>query len=170
MRLSSSSLTGCTYTVSPSSLPLTLTGLPATSVDPTIADLGTGSMTLTYSSGSGIAFSRGRAVAPFSANIALSQNVIDQDGVTANNPVTFNGSGSGIFWSISSNLIYGRLALRNVLGSELLDLPVQLTTQYLTQFDIPRLSTRDLLGKFRPDVKGRRSIQSRNRSLSASPP
>jgi MSHA biogenesis protein MshQ len=130
MRLSNSSLTGRTYTPTPSSPSLTLTGLPATSVDPTIADLGTGSVTLTYSAGSGIAFTRGNASAPFSANIALSQNVIDQDGVTASNPVTFNGLGSGILWSTSTNQFYGRLTLRNALGSELLDLPMQLTTQY----------------------------------------
>jgi MSHA biogenesis protein MshQ len=43
--------------------------------------------------------------------------------------VTF-GSGSGLSFSAGSTQYYGRLALRNAVGSELLDLPVSLTTQY----------------------------------------
>jgi len=129
MRLSNSSLTGRTYTPTPSSPGLTLSGLPATSADPTIADQGSGVATLTFSSGSGLSFTRGSAVAPFTANIALAQNVIDLDGVSAANPVTF-GSGSGIAFSPSAMQLYGRLVMRDSLGSELLDLPTSLTTQY----------------------------------------
>ena len=129
MRLSNSSLTGRTYTPTPASPALVLTGLPPTSVDPAIADLGTGQVTLTFSAGSGLSFARGSAIAPFSANIALSQNVIDLDGVTAPNPVTF-GSGSGISFSTGASQYYGRLAIRDSLGSELLDLPIPLTTQF----------------------------------------
>jgi MSHA biogenesis protein MshQ len=51
------------------------------------------------------------------------------DGATATNPVTF-GSGGGIAFSTGSTQMYGRLALRNAVGSELLDLPMPLTTQY----------------------------------------
>lgn len=129
MRLSNSSLTGRTYTSTPSSNALTLTGLPSTAVDPAIADLGTGAATLTFSAGSGISFTRATPIAPFSANISLSQNVIDLDGVAAANPVTFGAIG-GISFSAGSNQEYGRLVIGNSLGSELLDLPTPLTVQY----------------------------------------
>jgi len=128
MRLSNSSLTGRAYTPTPSSNTLTQTGLPATSVDPTIADQGTGSVTLTFSAGSGLSFTRSSAIVPFSANVALSQNVIDLDSVAAVNPVTF-GAGTGISFSSGATQTYGRLALGNSLGSELLDLPTLLTVQ-----------------------------------------
>jgi hypothetical protein len=52
MRLTNASLTGRTYTPTPSSPALTLSGLPATSSDPAVADLGTGQSTLTFSAGS----------------------------------------------------------------------------------------------------------------------
>ena len=131
-RLSNASLTGRTYTPTPSSPGLTLTGLPATTTDPAIVATGLGTGTLTFNAGSGIAFTRGGAVAPFSANIALAINVIDLDGVIATNPVnpvTF-GATSGIQFSTGSSQYYGRLFLRDSLGSELLDLPIPLVTQY----------------------------------------
>ena len=124
MRLSNGSLTGRTYSPTPASPALTLTGLPAVAADPAILDLGNGVVTLTFSAGSGLAFARGTPVAPFSAAISLSENVIDQDGVAASNPVIFNGTGGGILWSSGSNQYYGRLALPNAVGSELLDLPM----------------------------------------------
>jgi hypothetical protein len=137
MKITNSSLTGRTYTPTPASPSLNVSGLPATTADPVIADLGTGQETLTFSAGTGLLFNRGGAIAPFSANIALGINVIDTDGVAvtsvggvaATNPVTF-GAGSGIAFSTSSTQYYGRLALRDSVGSELLDLPVPLTTQY----------------------------------------
>ena len=129
MRLTNSSLTGRSYTSTPSSDALTLTGLPSTAIDPTIADLGTGSVTLTFSAGSGLSFTRSTAIAPFSANIALAQNVIDLDSVAAANPVTF-GATNGISFSSGTTQEYGRLVLNNSIGSELLDLPVPLTVQY----------------------------------------
>jgi hypothetical protein len=131
MRLSNSSLTGRAYTPTPSANTLNVGGLPSTSVDPTIADLGTGVVTLTYSAGSGLSFTRSTAIAPFTANIALSQNVIDLDSVAASNPVIFNGTTSnGIAFSYGATQEYGRLVLRNSVGSELLDLPVPLTVEY----------------------------------------
>jgi hypothetical protein len=129
LKLSNSSLTARTYTPTPASPALDISGLPAATVDPTIADLLTGQATLTFSAGSGLLFSRTSAIAPFSANIALSINVIDSDAVAAPNPVTF-GSGSGISFSTGTTQYYGRLALRDAVGSELLDLPMLLTTQY----------------------------------------
>ena len=129
LKLTNSSLTARTYTPTPASPALNLSGLPSTAVDPVIADLGTGQATLTFSAGSGLSFSRGSAIAPFNANIALSINVIDTDGVAAPNPVTFGG-GTGISFSTSAAQYYGRLALRDAVGSELLNLPMALTTQY----------------------------------------
>jgi MSHA biogenesis protein MshQ len=138
MRLSNISLTGRTYAAGTGNPSLNLSGLPGTTSDPAIADLGSGQpalsgqATLTFGAGNGISFTRGGPIVPFNANISLSINVIDLDGVSASNPVIF-GSGSGIAFSggSSGNLqYYGRLALRNALGSELLDLPMALTTQY----------------------------------------
>jgi len=122
-----------TYTPTPSSPGLTTTGLPAATVDPTIASLGGGVGTLTFSAGTGLSYTRGTPIAPLTANIALSYNVIDLDGViptgSTTNPVTF-GAASGIPFNTSAVQRYGRLALRDALGSELLDLPMSLTTQY----------------------------------------
>jgi hypothetical protein len=129
LKLTNASLNGRTYTPTPASPALDVSGLPPPSSDPAIFDLGTGQATLTFSSGSGLKFSRGTAIAPFNANIALSLNVIDTDGVSAPNPVTF-GSGIGMGFSTAATQYYGRLALRDAVGSELLDLPMQLTTQY----------------------------------------
>ncbi len=129
MRLSNQSLTGRAYASTPASAALDLSGLPPTSADPAIADRGGGVVSLTYGAGSGIAVARGTPVAPFSANITLSQNVIDLDGVAANNPIVF-GAGGGIPFSTGATQYYGRLALRNALGSELLDLPMGLAVQY----------------------------------------
>jgi MSHA biogenesis protein MshQ len=129
-RLTNASLTARTYTPTPASPALNVTGLPATTVDPTIASLGSGQGSLTFNAGTGISFVRGTPIAPLTANVALSINVIDLDAVSAAaNPVTF-GSGGGIVFSTSALQYYGRLALRSSLGSELLDLPVSLTTQY----------------------------------------
>jgi MSHA biogenesis protein MshQ len=129
-RLTNASLTARAYTPTPASPALTLTGLPATTADPTIVSLGSGVGTLTFSAGTGISFTRASAIAPLTANIALSINVIDLDAVSATtNPVTF-GAASGIVFSTSAVQYYGRLALRDALGSELLDLPMSLTTQY----------------------------------------
>jgi len=137
MKITHSSLTGRTYTPTPASPSLDVSGLPATAVDPLIADLGTGQATLTFSAGTGLAFIRGGAIAPFNANIALGINVIDSDavavaainGIAAANPVTF-GAGGGIAFNAGAAQYYGRLALRDSVGSELLDLPMPLTAQY----------------------------------------
>jgi MSHA biogenesis protein MshQ len=129
LKLTNSTLTGRTYSPTPASPTLDSSGLPSTAIDPAIIDLGSGQATLTFSAGTGLLFTRGAAVAPFSANIALSINVIDSDGAAAPNPVAF-GSATGISFSTSAIQYYGRLVLRDVVGSELLDLPMALTTQY----------------------------------------
>ncbi|HSZ08826.1 MAG TPA: DUF6701 domain-containing protein [Steroidobacteraceae bacterium] len=129
LKLTNSTLTARTYSPTPANPALDASGLPSTATDPVIADLGSGHATLTFSTGTGLLFTRGAAVAPFSARIALSINVIDSDGVAAPNPVSF-GSATGINFSTSATQYYGRLALRDAVGSELLDLPMALTTQY----------------------------------------
>jgi MSHA biogenesis protein MshQ len=129
LKMTNSTLTGRTYTPTPVSPALDSSGLPSIASDPAIADLGSGQATLTFGAGTGLLFTRGAAVAPFSANIALSINVIDSDGAAAPNPVSF-GSAGGIGFSTSPTQYYGRLALRDAVGSELLDLPMALTTQY----------------------------------------
>ena len=133
-RLTNASLAGRNYTPTPATPSLVTTGLPSTATDPAIVDAGSsggtaGNGTLTFSAGSGLSFLRGTPIVPISANVALSINVIDLDGAAASNPVTF-GSGSGISFSTGASQYYGRLALRNATGSELLDLPMSLTTQY----------------------------------------
>jgi MSHA biogenesis protein MshQ len=129
LKMTNSTLTGRTYTPTPVSPALDSSGLPSTAADPAITDLGSGQAALTFGAGTGLLFTRGAAVAPFSANIALSINVIDSDGAAAPNPVSF-GSAGGIGFSTSAVQYYGRLALRDAVGSELLDLPMALTTQY----------------------------------------
>jgi hypothetical protein len=129
LKLTNSTLNGRTYTPTPANPALDSSGLPSTTADPAITDLGSGQAKLTFGAGTGLLFTRGAAVAPFSANISLSINVIDSDGVAAPNPVVF-GSVSGISFSTSALQYYGRLALRDAVGSELLDLPMALTTQY----------------------------------------
>ena len=130
-RLTNGSLTGRAYTPTPASPGLTLAGLPTTSTDPAIVNSGGGQGTLTFSSGTGISYARGTPIVPFNANIALAINVIDLDGAAAANPVTF-GAGTGIAFTTSASAAqrYGRLVLLNVAGSELLDLPQPLQTQY----------------------------------------
>jgi MSHA biogenesis protein MshQ len=129
-RLSNASLTGRNYSATPASPSLNLSGLPSSSVDPAILSLGSGQGSLTFSAGTGITFTRTTPIAPFNADIGLSINVIDLDGVAAaSNPVSFGGA-SGIGFTTSASQWYGRLAFRDAVGSELLDLPMPLSTQY----------------------------------------
>ena len=74
----------------------------------------------------------------FNANVTLSMSVADssETSVTGNGtvstttPALFNGGGTGIAFDSGSEFRYGRLKLDNAHGSELLDLPVPLGTQY----------------------------------------
>ncbi len=128
-KLTNTSLTGRAYTPTPASPALDVSGLPPITGDPVIADLGAGKATLTFGAGTGIKYSRGNAIVPFNANISLAINVIDLDGASATNPVTF-GSPGGMGFSAGSAQWYGRLSVRNAVGSEVLDLPVPLHTEY----------------------------------------
>ena len=126
-RLSNSSLGGREYTSATGTLDLS--GLPAPAADPAIVATGGGVGTLTFSAGTGIAFTRSMPAAPFDAVIRLAVDVIDADGVAAANPVTF-GATSGIGFSAGAAQRYGRLAFSNGVSSELLDLPLPLRTEY----------------------------------------
>ncbi|HLF96183.1 MAG TPA: DUF6701 domain-containing protein [Methylococcaceae bacterium] len=131
-KIIAASLTGKSYTAASGTLDSS--GVPA--IDPVIADTGAGTGTLTFDSGTGLFFTRPASPsAPFDAEIALAINVIDSDGVAyGSNPAQFGAvsAGNGIAFSGGKAMRYGRLALGNAYGSELLDLPVPLQAQYWT--------------------------------------
>ncbi|GAB4350642.1 MAG: hypothetical protein Kow006_13610 [Gammaproteobacteria bacterium] len=111
-------------------------------VDPVIAyGPGTGIATLTFSSGApgtGFAFVRGAPVAPFDAEIGLSINVIDEDDIVhPGNPVRFGDdtAGNGIAFDSGKAMRWGRVALGNGYGSELVDLSLPLTVEYWEDVD-----------------------------------
>jgi MSHA biogenesis protein MshQ len=98
-----------------------------------IAASGAGVGTLTFSSTGGIAFQRAAPVAPFAAEIALSIDVIDADGVAyAANPARFGdaSAGNGIAFSAGKAMRFGRLRLQNSYGPVTVGQVVPLETQY----------------------------------------
>ncbi len=123
---------------------LDVASLPAAAVDPTIGAFSNGVGTLTFSGGAaGAKFTRGLQTLPFNADISLSVSVADSDGivvaridgVAAVNPVSFGAatSGNGIPFgggATPKQMRFGRLALGNAFGSERLDLPIPIETQY----------------------------------------
>jgi MSHA biogenesis protein MshQ len=129
-RITNATLTGKAYTTAAGTLDTS--GLPGT--DPVIFSAGGGAGTLTFSSGTtGLFFPRTTPVAPFDAEISLAINVIDADGVAyATNPARFGqaSAGNGIAFSAGKPMRFGRLALRNANGSQLLPLPVRVEAQY----------------------------------------
>ena len=107
---------------------LDLSGVPA--LDPAVQDLGSGIAALTFSGGTGLEFVRGSPVAPFGAQVRLSIDVLDADGVAAlGNPAVFGGAG-GMLFNSGSEIRYGRLRFINGVGSELVDLPVPLVAEH----------------------------------------
>jgi hypothetical protein len=129
-RITNASLTGKAYTAAAG----TLDSSGITGTDPVIAASGGGIGTLTFKSGTGgLLFTRSTPVAPFDADVSLAINVIDADGVTyASNPARFGAAtaGNGIAFSGGKPMRFGQLALGNALGSELLNLPIPIQTQY----------------------------------------
>lgn len=108
-------------------------------VDPVISALGNGVGTLTFSSGGGMALLKGGApVAPFNAEIALTQGVTDTDGIAfAGNPARFGQAvaGLGIPFTAGKTIREGRLVVDNAYGSELLPLRVPLRAEYYNGSD-----------------------------------
>jgi hypothetical protein len=113
---------------------LDMSGLPGVAADPAIGAFTNGVSTLTFSSGTGLLFTRGTAAkAPFNADIALAVDVIDTDAVAfAGNPARFGTAtaGNGIAFGGGKTMRFGRLKLSNAHGSELLNLPIPIGTEY----------------------------------------
>lgn len=127
-KIDNSSLSDPVYTSVPASLDTS--GVPPGSTDPTIADLGAGDATLTFSSGSGLSYTRGAEESPFGADIRMTINVSDGDGAAAvANPITFGDSG-GIVFDSGEFFRYGRARLSNAYGSELVNLALPFRTEY----------------------------------------
>ncbi len=106
---------------------LDLTGLPPASSDPVVTDSGGGSSTLLFDSGTGIAFLRSAPEAAFDADISLSIEIFDTDGVTTpGSPVEF----SSIDFDTGASMRYGRVRINNAIGSELVDLAVPMRSEY----------------------------------------
>ena len=104
--------------------------MPPASSDPAVLSLGAGVATLTFSGGSGLSFTRGAEQPAFDADIRLSINVIDSDGVTAlANPLIFGDAG-GILFDSGASIRYGRARLENGFGSELVNLVLPFRTEY----------------------------------------
>jgi MSHA biogenesis protein MshQ len=113
--------------------------LAATINSPTVA-AGSGTGTVTASSSDSLAYVRDTtaAAAEFSAQITLSVTVQDasESAVSGNGTIgsaaaaVFDGGGTGIAFDSGNAFRYGRLRLSNAHGSELLDLPLPIQTQY----------------------------------------
>ena len=143
-RLTNSSLTPVTQAAryAAASGTLDTTGLPAVTADPAIVDGGGGAGSMTFSGGTGLRFTRNNATpaAELNAEIALSINVIDADGVTlATNPAAFGAAtaGNGILFSDGNALTtndkrvrYGRLQLGGGSGSQQIALRAPIEAQY----------------------------------------
>jgi MSHA biogenesis protein MshQ len=109
---------------------LDTSGLPAAAVDPAVTETGPGIATLDFGGGTGMSYSRSVMEAPFDANISLSIDVLDADGIAAlGNPAVFGGAG-GIAFSAGPEIRYGRVRFINGVGSELVDLPVPLLAEH----------------------------------------
>ena len=124
-KVTNSSLQNRDYTATSGNLDLS--GLPATSGDPVISDTAAGTGTLLFDSGTGISFLRAAEEAPFDADISLSIDLIDSDGVTTlATPVTV----SSISFNNGSNMRFGRVRLFNEIGSERVHLNLRMRAEY----------------------------------------
>jgi MSHA biogenesis protein MshQ len=127
-RIDNSTLLNRTYAAASGALDTS--GLPGTAADPAVVSLGNGVGTLTFSGGGGLLFAKGIPEAPFDAEISLSIDIFDGDGVaTLTNPVSFGASG-GIVFDAGSEMRYGRIRLINSIGSELVNLNVPMRAEY----------------------------------------
>ena len=114
---------------------LDTSGLPATTVDPAIASVGGGICDADVRQRQRPRVRQGAPQAPFPAQVQLSIDVLDADGVAAvgaaplGNPVTF-GSAGGIPFTAGQEIRYGRVRVGTAVGSELVDLPVPMRAEY----------------------------------------
>jgi hypothetical protein len=128
-RVTGASLTGKAYSAAAG----TLDASGVTGVDPVIADAGAGSGALTFSSGTGLLFSRSSPSAPFDAEVSLSINVADADNVAhGSNPVRFGQAtaGNGIAFNNGKQMRFGRLWVASNRGSQLVPLMLNLELQH----------------------------------------
>jgi MSHA biogenesis protein MshQ len=132
-KITNATLTGKTYAADHGTLDLS--GIPA--VDPVISDDGGGVGRLTFGDGGvsgGISFQRNAPEVPFNAEISLSINVLDEDGIAATaNPVKFGDAtaGNGIaFTGSAKQMRWGRLVLENAYGSELVALSMPFRAEF----------------------------------------
>jgi len=134
MKLTNASVGSPIYTAASGTLDTG--GLP--SPDPVIAGAGGGNVTLTFGAGTGLAFNRAAEVAPFDADIALAINIVDTDAVAySGNPATIGAAtpGNGIAFNSGKSMRFGRVALDNTVGSELLPLSMPLRISYWADED-----------------------------------
>jgi MSHA biogenesis protein MshQ len=127
-RIDNSTLANRTYTAVSGNLD---TGnVPPTASDPVVASLGNGVGSLTFDVGAGLSFVKAAEEVPFNAEVSLSIDVFDSDGVAAlTNAVTFGATG-GIAFNAGSEMRFGRLRLENALGSELVNLQMPMIAEY----------------------------------------
>ncbi|HXF66699.1 MAG TPA: DUF6701 domain-containing protein [Burkholderiales bacterium] len=111
---------------------------------PSLVSNGDGTGSYTAASGGSLAYQRSVTSPipavnnPFTANISLavaasdgSESAVAGNGTIATaTPLVFNGGGSGIAFDAGAAFRYGRLALRNANGSQLVPLLVPIETQY----------------------------------------
>ncbi len=155
-KITSASLVGKTYSAATGAL--NTLGVPA--IDPAIRYNGdliavppppvAGIGTLTFSTGTGLLFTRANPVVAFDADISLAINVVDEDatlvamidGVPGTNPVSFGQAtpGNGIlfagtvvtFGKTPREMRFGRLRMDNVSGTTRLALPQRIQAQFFT--------------------------------------
>jgi MSHA biogenesis protein MshQ len=135
-KITNASLTGKAYTAETGTLDTAAIGSP----DPAIVDNSNGTATLTFNSGTGIAFTRSTPVAPFNAEISLAINVIDTDTIAyGSNPARFGlaSAGNGIAFAGGKAMRFGRLRLQGATGmsrqhaaSPWLEMAVPARTEY----------------------------------------
>jgi MSHA biogenesis protein MshQ len=126
-KLSAGSLTALAYASATGTLS------PSAPNPPTVADLGAGIGLVSFDNGSGSSFVRTTPIAPLDAEISLSVNVLDGDGIAYTaNPARFGqpSAGNGIGFSTSKLVRYGRAVVVNGYGPELLDLAVPLRAEF----------------------------------------
>lgn len=132
-KITNTALDGANWRAYSESSGLEVTGAPEKNADPVISIQNDGTGLLAYSSGSGLRLSRTTPSAPFDAQISLRINVKDADNVASSDVdflVSSNPALPAIPFSAGPEFRYGRLAFRNAIGSELLDLPTPLRTEY----------------------------------------
>jgi hypothetical protein len=113
-----------------------VTGTPDTGLvgTPTVSETGSGVGTLTANAADVIAFSRSTPIVPFAADISLTTSILDDAEIAIAGNDVIDTAAPALFSSMAfdsgNEIRFGRLALSNAHGSELLDLPVPIETQF----------------------------------------